>query len=122
MTDYSDEQKMRNYAMLMNALQHYETRQRVTEDWMEDHKTMIVRIRDFYPNISLANLDIQDRQFRNIADDSEMILSHLISEIQTDKTFTIDLYYKLCKNIKKMFELALQVDDLSELLSNCMNF
>ena len=118
MTDYTDEQKMDNYTMLMNALRHYETGQRVTEDWMEDHKRMIVRIRDYYPNISLANLDIQDRQFRNIADDSEMILSHLVSEIQTEKTFTLDLYYKLCRNIKQLFELALQVDDLSELLNN----
>ena len=122
MTDYTDEEKANNYGMLLGALRCYETGSRVTEDWMEEHKRMILRIRDYYTNVSLANLDIQDRQFRALADDTELILSHLVYEIQTERTFTVDMYYKLCRNLKGMFEIALQVDDLSELLNASLNF
>ncbi len=122
MADYTDEEKAKNYAMLVDALRCYATRQRITEDWMEEHKKLILRVRDYYTNVSLANLDIQDRQFRALADDTELILCHLVYEIQTERTFTVDMYYKLCRNLKRMFEIALQVDDLSELLNTSLKF
>ena len=122
MAEYTDEQKANNYVMLLDAVRHYETRQRITEDWMEEHKTMILRIRGYYSNVSLANPDLQDKQFRALADDTELILSHLIYELQTERTFTVDMYYKLCRNMKKMFEIACQVDDLSELLNSSLKF
>ena len=117
-----DEEKANNYEMLLGALKHYETGSRVTEDWMEAHKKMILRIREYYTDVSLANLDIQDRQFRTLADDTELILSHLVYEIQTERTFTVDLYYKICRNLKQMFEIALQLDDLSDLLNGSLKF
>jgi hypothetical protein len=122
MTDYTDEEKAKNYAMLVDALRCYTTRERITEDWMEEHKKLILRVRDYYTNVSLANLDIQDRQFRSLADDTELILCHLVYEIQTERTFTVDMYYKLCRNLKRMFEIALQVDDLSELFNTSLKF
>lgn len=122
MTDYTQEQKENHYTTLLDTVRHYETRQRITEDWMEEHKKMILRIREYYSNISLANLDIQDRQFRALADDTELILSHLVHEIQTEKTFTVDMYYKMCRNLKKLVEIAWQVDDLSDLLNNSLKF
>ena len=117
-----DEEKAYNYDMLLGALKHYETGSRVTEDWMERHKRMILRIREYYTDVSLANLDIQDKQFRALAEDTELILSHLAYEIQTERTFTVDMYYKLCRNLKHMFEIALQVDDLSDLLNASLKF
>lgn len=122
MIDYTDQEKSNHYRILLDALHHYETKKRITEDWMEEHKKMILIMRDYYTNISLANIDLQDKTFRSLADDSEMLLCHLVYEIKETRTFTVEIYYNLCRNLKRMFEIALQMEDLSDLFTKSLNF
>lgn len=122
MAEYTDAQKAYNYNMLMDALDHHTNNKRITEDWMEEHKKFIMLIRHTYDNFALANTDIQERQFRALAEDTELILSHLAYEIQTDKTFTVSVYFNLCRNIKRMYEITSEVDDLSELMNGSLKF
>jgi hypothetical protein len=122
MENYTDAEKSYNYTMLMDAIDHHKNNKRITEDWMETHKHFIMLIRNTYENITLANTDIQDRQFRAIAEDTELILSHLAYEIRNERTFTVSVYFNLCRNLKRMYEIASEVEDLSELLSASLKF
>ena len=122
MSDYTDAEKSYNYTMLMNAIHYHTNNNRITEDWMEDHKKFIMQIRNTYDNFALANIEIKDKRFRLLAENSELILSHLAYEIQTERTFTVVMYFSLCQNLKRMFEIATEVDDLSEMLSASLKF
>lgn len=122
MTEYTDDEKSYNYTMLMNAIDHNTHNKRITEDWMEDHKKFIMLIRNTYDNFALANIEIKDRRFRLLAENSELILSHLAYEIQTEQTFTVVMYFSLCQNLKRMFEIATEDDGLCELLNISLKF
>jgi hypothetical protein len=122
MDEYTDAEKSYNYRMLTNAIEHHTHNKRITEDWMEDHKKFIMQIRNTYENMAFANVEIKDRRFRAIAQDTELILSHLAYEIQTERTFTVSVYFNLCRNLKRMYEIATEVDDLSDLMNTSLNF
>lgn len=106
----------------MNAIEYIRNQNRITEDWMEEHKKRILLYRDFFGDINLMNPDCKDRRFRMTAADTEMTLNHLVWEIQDTGYFTPDIYLKLNTNLKRMFEIVYEVDDLSDLFKNGLNF
>ena len=114
--EYSDEQKQTNHARILEVIHHQKTRGRITEDWMEDQKKFILIIRDFFGNIEMANMDRQDREYRIIAEETEMLLNHLVEEIVETKRFSVDVYYKLSANLDKMVNLLYEEQELCDLM------
>lgn len=114
--EYSDEQKQTNYARILEVIHHQKSRGRITEDWMEDQKKFILIIRDFFGNIEMANMDRQDREYRIIAEETEMLLNHLVEEIMETKTFSVDVYYKLSANLDRMVNLLYEEQELCDLM------
>ena len=114
--EYSDEQKQTNHARILEVIHHQKSRGRITEDWMEDQKKFILIIRDFFGNIEMANMDRQDREYRIIAEETEMLLNHLVEEIVETKTFSVDVYYKLSANLDRMVNLLFEEQELCDLM------
>ena len=114
--EYSDEQKQTNHARILEVIHHQKSRGRITEDWMEDQKKFILIIRDFFGNIEMANMDRQDREYRIIAEETEMLLNHLVEEIAETKTFSVDVYYKLSANLDRMVNLLFEEQELCDLM------
>lgn len=122
MADYTDAQKLHNYRLIMELIEHIRNGHRITEDWMDFHKKRILLYRDFFGDLSLMNPDCKDRKFRQLADDTEMTLNHLVWEIQETGYFTVDVYLKLNVNLKMMFEIVNEVDELAELMNGSLKF
>lgn len=116
--EYSDEEKQQNHQNVLNVIRHYKTGGRITEDWMEEQKSFICMIREFFGNIEMANLDCQDRKFRSLAEESELLLNHLMEEIRDTKTFTVDIYYRLNLNMQTMLEIKFGDDELCNLMGD----
>ena len=114
--EYSDEQKQMNHARILEVIHHQKTRGRITEDWMEDQKKFILIVRDFFGNIEMANMDRQDREYRIIAEETEMLLNHLVEEIRETKTFSVKIYYKLSANLDRMVNLLYEEQELCDLM------
>lgn len=115
--EYTDEEKHANYVRMVEVIRHIRNGGRITEDWMSDQIKFIKMCRDFYPNMSELNIDVTDRRWRSMAENSELLLSQLIFEINETRSFSIPLYCSFCETIKKMFESILSDDEIAMLMS-----
>jgi hypothetical protein len=105
-----------NYLRLISVIQLIESGARVTEDWVEEHKQHILKYRDAFPNFRKVNEEMDDSDFRRKADETEVILSNLVHEVITRKTFTVKLYLLLNKRMKELCEIIWGEDELSDML------
>jgi hypothetical protein len=101
----------------LTVIEHYYAGGRITEDWMEEQKEFIMTIRDFFGNMEKMNMECQDKRFRCLADECELILNHLIEEISETMTFTVDMYHRLNLNIQTMIEIKCEDEELCDLMS-----
>lgn len=114
--EYSDYEKYENHKRVLDVIRHYKMKGRITEDWMEDQKGFILQLREFFGNMEMMNLDCDDKKFRGMAEECELILNHLVEEIRETKTFTVDIYYRLNLNMQTMLEIKFGDDELCELM------
>jgi len=105
-----------NYLRLLTAIKDIESGARLTEDWFEEHKQHILKYRDTFPNFRKVNEEMDDPDFRKKADETETILSNLVSEVKSRSTFTVKLYHLLNKRMKELCELIWGEDELLEML------
>jgi hypothetical protein len=105
-----------NYYRLLTAIKDIESGTRITEDWLEEHKQHIFKYREVFPNFRKVNDDMHDLEFRKKADETEIILSNLIHEIQTRNIFTPRMYLLLNKRLKELCELIWGEDELLEMM------
>jgi hypothetical protein len=116
MTDYSDDEKYQNFKQLLSTIEHIQSKKRITEDWMEEHKKRILMYRDYFGDFNRVNPDCKDRTFRKLASDIELLLNHLVWEVQEEKSFTVDMYLKLNVGFKRLIEIM--CDDLSDMFAS----
>ena len=114
---YTDAQKNENHNHVLTVIEHYYAGGRITEDWIEEQKEFIMTIRDFFGNMEKMNLECQDKRFRALAEECELLLNHLIEEISETMTFTVDIYYRLNLNIQTMIEIKCEDEELCDLMS-----
>lgn len=107
-----------NYCRLVSTIEHLKSKKRITEDWMEEHKRIIFEYRQAFPDLSKANEEVKDRQFRNIAAKGELLLADLIREIKLTRFFTIEDYYELCMCLYNMCHYLYTDDELNALLES----
>jgi hypothetical protein len=115
--EYSDDEMHQNYLFLQEAIRHVQSGQRITEDWMEEHKERILLYRDFWHNISLLNPDIKERRFRSLAVEAETLITLLTEEIYYTKTFSVETYHTFNMCMSKMTDAFLDDDDFAEMFS-----
>lgn len=115
--EYDDDEKKMNYQRLLDVTEHQRTGGRITEDWMEENKKFILDIREFCGNIENFNMDMGDKKFRKLAEESELIMNHLVEEIQTTRTFDVDLYYRVANNFVIMLGIVSETDELCDMMS-----
>ncbi len=105
-----------NYVRLLKTIQELESGVRVTEDWVEEHKRIILLYRDTFPNFRAVNEEFRDKEFRKKADESEVLISNLVHEIKVSGTINLRYYLILVKHIKIMCDLVWDEHDLSSML------
>jgi hypothetical protein len=116
MEPYTEDQKVRNYQILLEAIESLENG-RITEDWMEAQKRRIWLYRTWFHDLSTVNSHNCDPQYRTIANVSEGCLARLIEEIKNTGTFTPVIYLKFSLNVKFLAEYSLMTDELADIMN-----
>lgn len=109
MEQYDEQQT--NFLRIKNHKQILNTG-RITEDVVEDFKTFLVKIREYFPNFNQVNEDIQSKQFRTIAGNTEMIFQAIENQYKNERIFNVDLYKQLVENMIFMIEYTNEEDVL----------
>lgn len=119
--DLTDEEKYTNYCRLVETIQFIESGGRITEDWMEHHKELIQIYRDAFPNsFQTLNPEIKDKEFRTLANESDVLMNSLLTSIQYEKTFKVGHYHMLLRRMLRMLEIVYEYYDDGDELSNFM--
>jgi len=115
---YSDSEKSQNYMQLVNTLKFFEDNGHITEDWMDEHKWVIERWRDWIDNYCDINLDITEPTFRKACSDAETLISYLIKSIRTVKTFDPKVYRILLQKMKYICDNVFMGDEMGNLMNS----
>ena len=119
---YSEDEKANNFRKVLDTIQYIRNGGRITEDWMTEHKRVILYYRDFFGDFNLMNPECKNRRFRMLAEDTELVLNHLVSEIHETGYFSVDMYLKLNSNLKRMMEVFYDMDDLCDMFRETTQF
>ena len=119
MRDYTEEEKSNNYQRLLEAIRVLKNGERITEDWMEEHKSFI---QEFYEEFdySLKNVspDIESEEFRRNAINAHTLLTLMIDSIHTYKTFNLNEYLLFSETVLSMVTYTNDQSDFENLFSN----
>ena len=113
----SENQKYRNYLEITESIEHIKNGSRITEDWMEENKEIILKWRDWIENYSLINPEVSDIDFRRKCADIEVLLQHLCSMIKYSNTFEVKIYAILLNYMKDICEYLFSDKELDELMA-----
>ena len=116
--DFTDDQKSQNFSRIVAVIKDVRNNVRITEDWMYDQMEFIKTCREFFPDMSKLNTEVEDPRWRAMAENCELVLSQLVFEIKETGSFSVPLYRLFCENVKKMFEMVMTPDELSQLMSS----
>ena len=111
---FTEDQKTAHWLQVYNAIKFLENDGRITEDWMEDQTYHILRWRDWIPNFSTLNQEVEDSTFRARCVYAEGIMQQLVLMIQETKTFDPSVYLLLLKSIEYIRASITNVDDITE--------
>jgi hypothetical protein len=112
------EQKSYNYCRLVETIQFIEEEGRITEDWMEDHKTVIYEYRNAFPNsLKTLNPEFKNKEFRLLASQADVLLNSLTTSIEYEQSFKVGQYHKLLQRLLRMLEIISSHDNTGDDLS-----
>lgn len=117
---YTEEQCANHYRILVETIEFLLKERRITEDWMEKHKRMIMTYDETFPyGFDNVNQEIDNPEFRDLALTATIAMNILVESINVHKTFNIKQYLKFCKTIKRMVDLVTEYnDDFMESFAN----
>lgn len=108
----------KNYIRLLETIEEIENVNfRFTEDWYERHKKYILKYREVFPNFKYINQDTNDKRFRALANDCEIIISNLVRNIRINNSFDLEMYLMLVKNFKTLLEILDEDNNLANMIS-----
>jgi hypothetical protein len=111
---YTDEQKDKNYQRILKTIRYLENNGQITEDWIVKHSGLIRMYRAWIPDFNILNTDSNDAGFRQLARETEQLITTLINTMDIYKYINTVIYLQFVKNIKKMYENILADDELDE--------
>jgi len=112
--DYTDEEREYNFLTVVSAVDFIRNKKRVTEDWLEEQKKHVMRLRNAFPYIHALHMEIQDSEFRKFAYQSEMLLQDLVVSIRFKYDFDLSKYLKLCENLLGMIKFIYEEKELED--------
>ncbi len=118
MNNLSIQRPEENYRELVATIEFLNSKKRITEDWMEEHKQIIFKYREAFPNVAQANEEVKDREFRDIANQAELLLADLMREIKLTRYFTVEDYYELCMCFYKLCHILYTEDELEQMMNS----
>ncbi len=105
--DLSDDEKYSNYCRLVETIQFIEAGGRITEDWMEHHKSVIHVYHDAFPyGFQALNPEINNKEFRSLGEQAEVLMNSLLTSIQYEKTFKVGHYLLLLQRLFRMVQIV----------------
>lgn len=100
---YTESERIQHYDYLIDTIQFLSNNNRITEDWMEEHKKAIMNYRKVWmDNLGYMNPEITDSEFRLMCQEAELLLSKLVNSIIKKGTFDTKSYLLFCEKIKFM--------------------
>ncbi len=106
-----------NFCRLKRTVTFLQNNGRVTEDWLEEHKTHILKYYEMFPNFSQTNPEVADPEFRKIAAESEVLLRNLVQSVHSTRMFNLKFYLMLNEHMIKMCEFIFTQDELDFCMS-----
>lgn len=113
---YTKEEREQHYQYLLDTIQFLTNNGRITEDWMEEHKRVIMNYRrEWMDDLKYMNSEIKHPDFRQVCQDAEPLLSKLVNTIIKQGTFHVQTYLVFCQKIKFMVDFVSQYYPEAEL-------
>jgi len=104
---YTEEQCANHYRILVETIEFLLKQRKITEDWMETHKRLILTYDETFPyGFDNINQEIDNPEFRKLALTATVMLNNLTQSINHHKTFNIKQYLTFSQTIKRMVDLV----------------
>lgn len=121
--DFTDDEKNNNFLNILATIRYIEDGGRITEDWMEEHKRLIRRYRDWVPDYSRVNSEVEQIEFRRWCSETETLMCHMCHDIQASNVFNVKVYLMFLKRVKQivesLFESDIPIEDVE--VANILN-
>jgi hypothetical protein len=111
------QEKYANFLTILRITRYLDDGGRITEDWMEEQKELILQYREWIPDYSVVNDEIEEHDFRKCCSETEILISHLCNSIRVSKTFSVNVYHIFMKHMKQIIEAVNTDEEMVELLS-----
>ena len=96
----TETQRISNYNRILETIIEITSQGfRLTEDWMEEHKKLIMVYRDWIPDYNLIDPEIENEDFRKKAYETEVLMRNLVEAIVKTKTFNVKFYLMLLQHM-----------------------
>jgi hypothetical protein len=106
-----DNQRENNYLELVGAIEYLKRNGRLSEDWLEDSRALIRKYRIWWPNMAFMNQEIQDKDFRKMCGEAELILAELMRGVQSNDFVNVKLYSIFLKKVKTIIDRVIPDED-----------
>ena len=113
---FTNYQKNENFRELVETLDYLDQKKRITEDWMEQQKTNILRWREWIDDFTILNEEIDSDHFRQNCVNAETLVRHLIYSIHTERTFDVKVYHIFLNTIRMICETVIELGDINKLM------
>jgi hypothetical protein len=112
----SEQEKHKNYKMLMEAL----SEKNPTTEWIAKHGDFIIRTRAFFSSFNhvliIATDPAEVEKLRENCRRCEVLLQNLINSIITAGTYDLVVYRLFAQNLEPLVRQYVSDDDLAEIL------
>lgn len=113
----TDEERYQNFLKILRTTQYLDDGGRITEDWMEEHKALILQYREWIEDYTDVNDEIEEPEFRKKCAETETLIRQLCHSIWTSQTFDVKIYHMFMRHMKFIIETVNTDDEMSDLLS-----
>ena len=116
----TDEQKHTSYINLIETVALLSRGDDLSDEWIEAQIKQVQLIRCTYTDMSLVNLELQDAEFRGIAQKLELYLSGMIQEINVFGTLDTETYLLFCQGVLRLIDMVVEDEDLTNAFSKLL--
>ena len=118
--ELTDEQKHESYINLIETIACLSRGDDLSDKWIEAQMQHIRLIRRCYTDMSLVNLERQDKEFRTIATELETALTILITEMDLFGTLDTCMYLQFCQGALRLMDMLEEDDALINAFNNLL--
>jgi hypothetical protein len=111
------DEKYQNFLKILRTTQYLDDGGRITEDWMEEHKALILQYREWIEDFTDVNDEIKEPEFRKRCAHTETLIRQLCHSIWTTQTFDVKIYHMFMRHMKHIVETVNTDEEMADLLS-----